>query len=209
MKYLLVFALVAVLCGCAALKQGYQDYQTGKDTPLVNGEVSPSDKAQAVAQPIKDLPVPYASPIGAGIAFLATIFFTFKRGESIRKNGTPIVVNSPSPTTNLFIGIEQFVANTFTGAFTTLQGSGGVTGTVLQRAWKVALATIASGVTVSAANSQVASFLTGHPVLDGLFVAISSGIAGIEKALSNVPTVVANTPTSGTSAQTTIIQPLV
>lgn len=209
MKQFLIIISLVLLCGCAALKQGVEDYNTGKSTALVNGEVSPSDQAAAIAGPIKDLPVPYAGPIGTAIGFIALQLFTWKRGERIRKTGSPTVtVNSPSATTNMFIGIEQFVANTFAGAFTTVQNSGGLTGTVLQRAWKVALATIASGTTVGMANPQVGSFLTGHPVLDIIFIALSSGIAGMEKALSAVPTVntpSSNTPTSGTNATTTVI----
>lgn len=205
-KIVVIIGISLFLCGCAAIKQGIEDYKVGKSTELVNGEVSPSEQAQAIAAPIKDLPVPYAGPIGTAIGFIALQLFTLKRGERIRKTGSPaIAVNSPSVTTNMFIGIEQFIANTFAGAFTTIQGSGGLTGTVLQRAWKVALATIASGTTVGMANPQVGSFLTAHPVLDIAFIALSSGIAAMEKALSTVPTVINSTPTTGTSATTTVI----
>ena len=184
MKKLIVLALSAVvLMGCA---QAIKDYQTGNTTPLAVNEVSPTTTAQQIGSTISDLPVPFAAPIGVAITFLAGIFLTWKRGVSIRKTGAP----STGTGVSLFTGIEQFVANVFAGAFTTITTTPTTAGSVWQRVWKVALATVASGTAVATANPQVMSFLTGHPVLDAVFVGVSAGIAGLEKALSNVPTAV-------------------
>lgn len=184
MRVLFVAVMCVFLVGCA---QAVKDYQTGASTPLVNGEVSPSQQATVISNTVSSLPVPFAGPIAMGVGFLATVFFTWQRGVSIRNaGGAPTATAaSKSAATN---GILQDVANIFAGMFTTASATAPSTaGTIFQRVWKVALATLASGTALAASNADVAAFLAGHPVYDGIFVALSSGLAGLEKALSTVP----------------------
>lgn len=184
MRILFVAVMCVFLVGCA---QAIKDYKTGASTPLVNGEVSPSQQAAVISNTVSSLPVPFAAPIAMGVGFLATIFFTWQRGVSIRKaGGAPTATTATSSAaTN---GILQDAANIFAGMFTTASTTAPSTvGTVFQRVWKVALATLASGTALAASNTDVAIFLAAHPVYDGIFVALSSGLAGLEKALSTVP----------------------
>ena len=129
----------------------------------------------------------FAAPIAVAIGFLGTIFFTWQRGVAIRKAGGAPAASTAADST-ITHGIIQDVANIFSGMFTVASTTApSATGSVFQRVWKVALATVASGTALAATNPSVAAFLTGHPVVDGIFVVVSSGIAGLEKALSTVP----------------------
>ena len=199
-QIVLVFGLVALLCGCAAIKQGINDYQVGKQTPLVNGEIAPKDQAAPIVSTASALPI--VGPFAGILGIVLTGFFTWQRGVAIRKNGsvTPQVVVSH----NIFTGILQDVANIAAGAFTT-STSGSLTGSVIQRVWKVALATIASGVGLAATNQDFQTYLLAHPALSLAFVTVSAGIAGLEKALSNVAPVAPGGATTGSNATTTVI----
>lgn len=183
MKKLLLVAVVAMfLVGCAAAKQAVQDYKTGQETPLVNGEVSPKDQGAQIGNTVKDLPIPGAPAAGAAVTFLATLFFTWKRGQQIRKTGAPqATAESNAP------HIVQDIANVAAGAFTLIKDNGGLTGSIIQRAWKVALASGISGAAVATADPAVGSFLAAHPIASVAFVAVTSALAGLEKGLSNVP----------------------
>lgn len=186
-KVLLIVGLTVLLGGCAWFTQATKDYQTGAATPLVNGEVAPATQAAVISNTVASLPIPFAAPVAMAVGFLGTIFFTWRRGVSIRNNGgAPVATAATSSvTTN---GILQDVANIFTGMFTVASSTApSTTGTVLQRAWKTALATVAAGVATASTIPAVATFLTGHPIIDGIFVTASAGIAAIEKALSAVP----------------------
>lgn len=183
----LILVLCGMLFGCAAAKQAVSDYQTGATTPLVNGEVSPSAQAAVIGNTVASLPIPFAAPIGAAVTFIAGLWFTWQRGSSIRKNGgaPQATAATVSTTTN---GVLQDVASIFSGMFTAASSTAPtIIGTVWQRIWKTALATLAAGVATASTIPAVGTFLSGHPVYDGIFVAISSGVAGLEKALSNVP----------------------
>lgn len=181
-KLMLVLGVIVLLTGCAATKQAIQDYQSGKSTPIAADEVAPAQKANAIAAPIAALPVPFAPAAGAAATFLATIFFTWQRGASIRKTGAP----PANETAENVPHIVQDIANVAAGAFTILN-NGSITGSVIQRAWKVGLAIATSGAAVAVADPSVMSFLTAHPIASTAFLFISSGIAGLEKGLSNVP----------------------
>jgi len=199
-KLFIITGLLAFIIGCAWTKQAVQDYNTGNTAPLVNGEVSPSAQGQVIQNTVSSLPVPFAAPIAMVVGFLGTLFFTWQRGVQIRKNGGAPVANAAqtSQTTN---GILQDIANIFSGMFTTASTTApSTTGSVFQRVWKVALATAASGVAIAASNTDVLTFLSAHPYLDAAFVSLSSGLAGLEKALSTVP--VASAPVATTTATT-------
>lgn len=192
-RVILLASILFVLVGCASIKQAISDYQTGKNTPLTNGELSPAQQAAQYSNTIADLPIPFAAAAAPIVLFLGTGIFTWLRGQSIRKNNgvVPVV---PAANSNIILNITQAIANIAAGAFTTTTGTPSTASTVWQRIWKVALATVASAGTIAAASPSFMTFLTGHPALDSVFVAITSGIAGLEKGLSTVP-VVASTPT--------------
>lgn len=194
MKFIILSSILVLLVGCAWTKQAITDYNTGKSTPIVNGEISPSQQAQNVSAPIASLPIPYTAPIAGAVGFLATIFFTWQRGQTIRKTGSPAVPATSGP--NMFIGVEQFLANIFSGAFTVVSNNPSITGTVFQRAWKGALVTLGVGVTAALADPSVASFLSAHPWVAGGIVMANSGILALEKAFSLVPTVTPPTTTA-------------
>lgn len=184
---IILIGVVLLFVGCATIKQAASDYQTGKNTPLTNTEIAPSQEAAPIAATVASLPVPFAAAAAPIVLFLATGFFTWQRGMQIRKNNG--VVPSSSTSVNMFTAIIQDVANIAAGAFTTTTGTASTASTVWQRIWKVALATVASAVTLGAGSPSFMAFLTGHPVLDSIFVAVSSGIAGLEKGLSSVPVI--------------------
>ena len=192
MRIYLVLALCGILVGCASLKQAVTDYKTGSSTPLVNGEVAPSAQAAVIGNTVSSLPVPFAAPIGAAVTFLAGLWFTWQRGVSIRKNGgapTATAATSSASTNGILQDVASIFAGMFTAASTTAPT---VAGTVWQRVWKTALATLAAGTATAATIPDVASFLTGHPIYDAIFVGIAASVAGLEKALSTVPVVAAS-----------------
>jgi hypothetical protein len=191
MKNVLMFVLVLTFfAGCVATKQAIDDYKTGKNTALVNGEISPKDQAAPIANVVSDLPIPFAAAAAPIVLFLATGFFTWKRGSEIRKNNGLVPPTSIAHT-NAFTGILQDVANIFAGAFSVASNTDPSTaGSVVQRVWKTALAVLAAGATTGAANTDFMHFLAAHPVLDGTFVAGSAAVMGLEKWLSSLqPTV--------------------
>ena len=188
--FILSSALV-LLCGCAWLQQANQDYQTGKNTPLVNGEVAPAQEASPYVATASVLP--FVGPFAGVLGVVLTGLFTWQRGAGIRKNnGLPVASSS---TANVATTIIQTIANVAAGAFTTTGTTPSTAATIWQRVWKVALAVIASGTAVAVANPSLQTYLLAHPVLSAVFVAATSGIAGVEKALSSVPTI-ATTPTT-------------
>ena len=201
-RLIVLSSILVMLVGCAWLQQAGKDYNTGKITPLVNGEVSPSDKAAAVSAPIAALPIPYAAPIAGVVGFLGTIFFTWQRGQAIRKTGVPAVQATSGP--NMFVGIEQFLANVFAGSFTVVSNNPSITGTIFQRAWKGALVTVGVGLTAALADPTIGTFLTAHPWVATGIVAANSAVLALEKAFSLVPTVTP-APTTGSTATTTVI----
>lgn len=196
-KIFLAVGVTICLVGCAATKQIITDYKAGANTPLVNGEIAPSAQGAVIQNTVAALPVPFAGPIALGLGFLATAFFTWQRGVNIRKSGGAPVSAAPSVHTN---GVLQDVANIFSGMFTVASTTApSAAGSVFQRVWKVAVATVASGVGIAAANPSFLTYLTGHPYLDALFVSASAGIAGLEKALSTVPVSVSAVPATVTT----------
>lgn len=188
MKKVLFFAVLCLfLVGCAALKQGINDYQVGKNTELVNGEISPAQQAQEITNTVAALPVvgPFAGTLGLALTGL----FTYLRGRRIRlANG--VVTNTPPATGFLgsSMGLEaiiQTVSNIATGAFEV-----GPDGSPLKRAWKVGLASILGLAGVAVTIPAVQQAIIAHP---SIALAVGGGSAlfgGIEKALSTVKPVV-------------------
>lgn len=185
-KSIVLLGIILLMTGCAWTKQAITDYNTGRTTPLIANEESPSVKGSDIGNTVSSLPVPFAPVAGGVVTFLATIFLTWKRGAAIRKNdGT--VPASASVASNA-PHVIQDIANVFTGAFQVIGNtSTSLTGSIIQRIWKVALAVGVSGTAVAATDPTVGAFLMAHPWADGIFLAVSSGLAGLEKGLSNVP----------------------
>jgi hypothetical protein len=197
MRTIILVSLLVLVSGCAWLTQAKQDYTTGATTPLAVNEVSPSAQAAPIVATASALPI--VGPFAGILGIVLTGFFTWQRGVSIRKNNG-VVPAVPASSVNIFTAVLQDAANIAAGLFTTTTGTT-TAGSVWQRIWKVALATVASGTAIAAANPSLQTYLLAHPVLSALFVSVTSGIAGLEKALSNVPTLA--TTTNGTSATVT------
>lgn len=206
--YLLTLLTASIfLIGCGTIKQGIQDYNTGKNTPLINGEISPKDQVSPISNAVGSLPIPFAPAAGGVILFLGTAFLTWKRGAAIRKNNN-IVDPVVAAKQNVFTGTLQNLANVFAGMFAVASSTTpSTTGSIIQRIWKVALATIGAGGSLAAADPSFMTYLTTHPLLSTVFVGITSGIAGIEKGLSAVP---ATLPPAGpTAAEAPSVAPIV
>ncbi len=197
---LILLCVLIVFTGCSFIKQGVDDYKLGKTTPLTNGEVSPTEQAQPIVTTVSQ--IPYVGPFAGLLSILLVGFFTYQRGKNIRKNNGNVVPVMPGEHT-VVTGLIQDAANLAAGFFSTKSDVDMTnTGTVVQRVWKVALSTIAGAATIAIAEPSFQAFLLSHPLVMAFLVAIPSLIAGIEKALSNVPPVVTVNPTT---AATTVI----
>lgn len=195
MRLIVLLISLVILAGCA---QAIKDYQTGQSTPLAVNEVSPTQEAASIGSTVSSLPIPFAAPLGVAVTFLGGIFLTWKRGVAIRNNNN-LVPSTTVSSSNVFSGLIQDAANIFSGMFTTASTTAPTTtGSIIQRVWKTALVTVGAGITTALTIPAVSTFLTGHPVVDTIFVALSSGIAGLEKGLSSVQPIA--TPVATTTA---------
>lgn len=179
MRYFIGLVMaVVLLAGCSVVR----DYQTGANTPLEAGEVSP----QAAAQPIVNVVGTVYPPAAGPALMLLTAFATWKRGRRIRK-GLPV---SAQPITGHWgsqLGLEK-VVQTLSSAVAGLfevgpEGSG------LRRGWKVLLATgIASvGLPLALKAPGVAALVASHSeALVGILGLLAAIVAGLEKELSRV-----------------------
>lgn len=199
-KIIFVGLLVFAFAGCAAVKQGIDDYKTGKSTPLVNGEVAPSDQAHAIIDPLSGLPV--VGGFAPTAALVLTGLFTFLRGRRIRQANGAV----STPATGFLgsnTGIEtvvQTVSNIVAGAFEV-----GPDNSPWKRAWKVLLSTAIGGGTLALTVPAVKDFVVLHP---GIALGISGAsaiFAGLEKQLSIILPVAPATaaPAAPTSTITT------
>ena len=168
-----------VFTGCAAIKQGISDYNTGKGTPLAEGELSPEAQAKAITLPLSGLPVVggFAPTIAIGLTGL----FTYLRGRRIRKsNGVSTV-----PATGFLgstVGAEaviQGVSNIIAGAFEV-----GPDNSPLKRAWKVFLSTAISGVSIALTVPSVKDFIIANPGIALGVSGMAAFMAGLEKQVS-------------------------
>ena len=179
-RFILVFACVGLVVGCAALRQGKSDYDLGKNAPYEEGETSPSERAERLVGGFRDLP--YVGPVVPYAIIGLTGLFTWRRGRRLRKN----LPTSKNPITGNFT-TEWFVqrlAEVSKGIFEV-----GPEGSSLKRGWKVALATGLAGLIVQLPALQP---MTGDlDLITAIVMAlVSGGIAALEKGLSIVlPTV--------------------
>lgn len=183
-RIFIIAAFAGILMGCAATKQAISDYQTGANTPLAVNEQSPAQEAAPITSVVSALP--FVGPFAGVIGTILIGFFTYRMGVAIRKNNNLVPATTVS-SSNVATAILQAAANIFTGMFTTAsQVAPTTTGSVFQRVWKTALATVGAGITAALAVPSLATYLTGHPLADTILVFLSSGIMGIEKYLSSI-----------------------
>lgn len=148
-------ALLLLVSGCRLV----ENYKVGKDTPLQEHELSPTDQAKQDAEPIKSLP--YGNVAYPLVAAILGAWYTERRGARIRQGLPP----SARPFTGalgdrapVLEGLMQTLSNFSTGLFTLLgkQDSGA------QRAWKIA---VSFGLATVAAVPTIPGFqewLAGH-----------------------------------------------
>lgn len=201
MRLLFLSSALILLAGCTWFTQKQADVTLSNATPLTNSETQTTQQqAQAIGSTVSSLPIPFAPIAGTVVTFIAGWFLAANRGAAIRKTGTVPVKTISN--VNMWTGLAQDVANAFAGAFTTVTSNPSVVGTVWQRVWKTLLATVVSGAGAVAVDPSLASYLSAHPLVATVLATVPSVILGIEKALSNVPTVVAlsNVPTVVTAS---------
>lgn len=180
-KIFAMLMILALCCGCAALKQAGEDYRSGVSAPLFDGEVSPKDEARGITDLLA--PIPYVGSATPVLFPVLTTFFAWKRGRRLRKN----LPYHPNPITGAWgkkIGLEwivQGMANTISGIVEV-----GKDGSGLKRAWKVGVAIVVGIVTTALGSPEVNQFIMQNPQIVSAFVAISATFAGIEKELSKV-----------------------
>ena len=173
-----IFCVMLMVSGCAAYRQARTDVSTGLTAPLVPDEVSPSEQAHGLTDPLE----PFLPQAGA-LAGLLTVFFAYSRGRRIRKGKAAVL----HPITGKVGNLEWLVqrgSDIFAGMFEV-----GPDGSALKRGWKAALATgLASGIlTIPQINHVVGN---NEAVLAATVAVITGLIAAGEKKLSIVlPTI--------------------
>ncbi len=176
-NWIIVSGALLLSIGCASLNQAKQDYQTGKDVPLAENEISPEQQAKDLVDPITPI-LPQASYAVGFLAFL----FTWKRGRRLRK-GQPITETPITGWLGNNLKLEwlvQRLADFRAGLFEV-----GPDGSSLKRGWKVALATMIGGslATLPGFQDAIGAQPEATAVLTALLTAL---IAATEKQLSIV-----------------------
>jgi hypothetical protein len=182
-KAILFLALVLAFGGCAFFKQAKEDYQLGKATPYVAGEVTVDDQAHALTGTVSGIPyVNLATPL---VALTAPMFFFWLRGRRIRKQA----VNQDGTaegSSSLHFGVNEILniaSDLQRGIFEM-----GADGSSLKRGWKMALLTTAGFALAPEIGHMIPFIQAHHPAwMDGV---ILSGLVGLlaaaEKALSKL-----------------------
>lgn len=181
MKNALLLCLAGALlfgAGCSV----YKDYQTGMDTPLAAGEISPKEAAKPIADAAGGLH-PLAGPI---VLAALTVFGSWKRGKRINA-GIP---SSSNPITNYW-GIPGVLEKPIQNLSTVVRGlfEVGPEGSGLRRGWKVMVAggLAALLLPILLELPGVDRLIASHSELIGLILTAGTAlIAGLEKKLSTV-----------------------
>ena len=183
----LVFSVVFLCVGCAFIKGAIQDYQSGKTTPIAEGEKSPKDLASDIVDLVKAVPV-----VGNYSGVLLPIlvgFFTWRRGRKIRFGR-----GDELPVTGLLgnkIGIGKFnienivrlITDTVHGAFEI-----GADGSAVKRTWKVWLSIILASISGALFIPGVREFLTANVKSVAIISFLAGLFGGIEKKLQSIET---------------------
>lgn len=180
---IIALALTVGLIGCAVAQQAVEDYNVGKSTPLVAGEISAIDAAEALIAPIKPfIPAPL-QPFAGFLAIALGSFGSWRRGRRIRK-GKGTTANPISGPLGARIGLEgivQTAASIFAGVMQV-----GASGSGWKRAWKTALVVITTGTIGALTMPAVGEFIVANPQVAVIFTGIASAVAAIEKKLQTV-----------------------
>lgn len=192
--------MVFAVAGCAFFKQAGQDYQTGKTTPLAQGEVSPQQQSATLTNTISG--IPYVNIAAPFIAIGAPFIFVWLRGRRLRQAqiaaapGTTAVITHPT----MVDDVLSFLSTIQNGLFEV-----GPDGSALKRGWKM---TILSSLAVSAVpliQTSLIPFVTAnHPAwMNGAILSLLiGGLAAAEKAISKLipaPSADSKATTAGTS----------
>jgi len=187
-SFLLMLIAIVVLSfvGCAMLKQGVTDYQTGKDTALTEGETSPKDQAEQIIGLVQAIPV-----VGNYAGFLLPVlvgFFTWKRGKKIRvaNNGTTAtpaigILSSVGVGKVNLESVFQIVTDVVQGAFEV-----GSDGSAVKRGWKMGLSVLLAIVSTALVSPTVKDLILQHPQVLATITGLSALFGGLEKKLSTV-----------------------
>lgn len=185
-KIMVLVVLMMFFAGCAFIKGNVKDYNTGKSTPLIEGEKSPKDTAQEIVDLVKGIPV-----VGNYSGFLLPViagFLTWRRGRRIRL-GRGIETNITG-TLGTAIGVGKVnLENVVKIATDTVHGAFeiGADGSAVKRTWKVWLSLILAGVSGALFIPGVKEFLveniksvTTISFLAGLFGGVEKKIQSLE-----------------------------
>lgn len=192
-------AFLLLVVGCKTIDEAKQDYQTGKEAALAEGEKSPSEEAQLFVDLIEAVPV-----VGNYAGMLAPFlvgFFTWKRGRRIRKGKLPTSTNNVTGWVGE-VGIGKVkVENIVQIATDAIQGiyEVGKDGSAVKRGWKffvTGLITLFGGALLIPAVREFV--LSNTAILMGLNT-VGALVAGLEKKIQEIRPVepVAVTTTSG------------
>ena len=196
-KFLVLGILLFSLAGCAFFKQAGEDYHRGKVTPLAEGEISPQQKAAALATSASAIPyVNVAAPL---VLLGGGFIFTWLRGRKLRKENLPM---NEKPITGNFgkaTGVEavvQHLANVAAGLFEV-----GPSGSAIKRGWQVTLLAGLAAAIFPVVNDTIIQHVIANPpswmpaigvsVLSGISAAVVRWLAKVEplKPKEIVPTV--------------------
>lgn len=191
MKRIVVVGLIALtFVGCASLKQAKDDVTTGYTAPLAEGEQSPLEKAQPIADATTSvvtttvpITAPFAMPINKLIAGAAALFFAWQRGRQIRKD-QPVSTHPVTGFAGNQVGIESVVQ-----AISTV--SQGVTelfheGSSAQHAWQGILTGVAGVFGTTLAVPQIAAVVASHPQIYLWIGGIAGAVNFLQQALTKI-----------------------
>lgn len=176
---LLLVLLVGTL-GCVTYKQAQDDKTLSDATPLAQGEISPEQKAQTLANMVSGIPyVGLATPL---VLFVGVWFYGVQRGRRIRTSLTPL----PPPVTAIVTTnpIVQNVADVRTGIMDVADPESG-----LRRTWKaLVLSALTAG--IFAAIHTVIGTPSPEGVNPAIWSLVLAALMGAEKFLQRVLPVV-------------------
>lgn len=186
-KWLILLMVLFFCTGCAFIKSAIKDYQTGKATPVAEGEKSPQEEAQVIVDLIKNVPI---AGNYAGVLLPVLIgFLTWKRGKRIR---TAQVGNVPiTGALGTKVGLGNFnlentiriVTDTIHGAFEV-----GKDGSAVKRSWKIWLSIILASVSGALFIPGVKEFLISNAKSVGIISFLAGLFGGIEKKIQGIET---------------------
>ena len=183
-KIALLFIVIALIGGCAFIRQAQEDKALSDVTPLAEGEASPAERAEKMASIFAGL------PYGAGIVAvpiataILTWFYGSRRGRRIRK--THETSEKPiSGNLGKAIGLEWLIQHL--GDLSTGILDVGKDGSAAKRTWKATLIA-AAGLALYPILGQAIGILQGPEVsLNPIFAAPLVGVLmGAEKWLSKL-----------------------